>query len=174
MTFAIKCLKSENPRINNIFSEKKTTHGIYENLCKICKNKQTKKSIPMMQRILNIENIKTKMLQRQEYWKENYSNIFIVSVCLSLSLSLSLSFWLCYSWSCQNPSLTSTQRLGFTRKWLYNPHHHTNSKSGISQLLLARCWQNFKGRFLGISRTDSICHGNIYPGNIYPGNICLY
>ena len=26
--------------------------------------------------------------------------------------------------NCQNPNLTSTQRLGFTRKWLYNHHHH--------------------------------------------------
>ena len=27
-TFAIKCVKSENPRINNIFSKRKTKHGM--------------------------------------------------------------------------------------------------------------------------------------------------
>ena len=45
-TFTIKCMKSKNPRINNIFSKKKTKHGMdlrkYE---KICKNKQTLKLI---------------------------------------------------------------------------------------------------------------------------------
>ena len=43
----------------------------------------------------------------------------------------------CY---CQNPNLTSTQQLGFTRKRLYTTthHHHTNPKSAISQLLLPR------------------------------------
>ena len=33
---------------------------------------------------------------------------------------------------------------------------------------------NFKGRFLGTSRTDSNCHGDICPGNISPGDICPY
>ena len=40
------------------------------------------------------------------------------------------------------------------------------SISGISQLLLTRFWRNFKGRFLGISRTDSNCSGNICPDPI--------
>ena len=57
-------------------------------------------------------------------------------------------------------------------------HHHPppteNSMSAISQLLLARFWPNFKGRFLGHSRTDSNCYGDICAGNIYPGNICPY
>ena len=40
--------------------------------------------------------------------------------------------------------------------------------SAISQLLLARfCW-NFKGSFLGASRTDSNYQVDIDPGNIYP------
>ena len=30
----------------------------------------------------------------------------------------------------------------------------------LSQLLLTRFWWNFKGRFLGISRTGSNCHGS--------------
>ena len=46
--------------------------------------------------------------------------------------------------------------------------------SAISQLLLTRFWWNFKGMFLGTSRTNSNCHGDICPGNICPGNICPY
>jgi len=76
-------------------------------------------------------------------------------------------------WNCQNPNLTLTQRLGFTWKWLYTPTHR-NSKSAIYQLLLTKFWWNFKGRFLGTSRTDSNWHGTIYPGNICLGNICPY
>ena len=49
-----------------------------------------------------------------------------------------------------------------------------NSMSAISQLLLARFWPNFKGRFLGTSRRDSYCYGDICPGNICPGDICPY
>ena len=48
------------------------------------------------------------------------------------------------------------------------------SISAISQLLLARFWPNFKGRFLGTSRRDSYCYGDICPGNICPGDICPY
>ena len=48
------------------------------------------------------------------------------------------------------------------------------SISVISQLLLAWFWPNFKGRFLGISRTESNCYGDICPGNICPGDICPY
>ena len=52
------------------------------------------------------------------------------------------------------------------------------SISGISQLLLTRCWWNFTGRFLGTSRTDSNCHSDICTGNaslrrIPPPNISL-
>ena len=49
-----------------------------------------------------------------------------------------------------------------------------NSISAISQLLLARFWPNFKGGFLGTSRRDSYCYGDICPGNICPGDICPY
>ena len=35
-------------------------------------------------------------------------------------------------------------------------------------------WWNFKDRFLGTSRTDSNCHGDICPGNICPRDICPY
>ena len=38
--------------------------------------------------------------------------------------------------------------------------------SVISQLLLARFWWNFKGSFLGASRTDSNYQADICPGNI--------
>ena len=62
-TFAIKCIKSENPRINNIFSKKKTRHGMhfrkYEKFeVKFAKTNRLKNSsIPYMQRILNSENL---------------------------------------------------------------------------------------------------------------------
>ena len=47
------------------------------------------------------------------------------------------------------PQPNTTQRLGLTTKWLCKPHHHhRNSISAISQLLLTRFWWNFKGRFL--------------------------
>ena len=48
------------------------------------------------------------------------------------------------------------------------------SISGISQMLLAWFWLNFKGRFLGLSLTDANCYGDICQGNICPGNICPY
>ena len=48
------------------------------------------------------------------------------------------------------------------------------SISGISQMLLAWFWLNFKDRFLGLSLTDANCYGDICQGNICPGNICPY
>ena len=48
------------------------------------------------------------------------------------------------------------------------------SISGISQLLLTQFWWNFKGSFLGTSRTDSNYQVDICPGNICPGDICPY
>ena len=45
---------------------------------------------------------------------------------------------------------------------------------GISQLLLTRCWPNFKGRFLDPSLTDASRYGDICPVNICPGDICQY
>ena len=39
---------------------------------------------------------------------------------------------------------------------------------------MARFWPNFKGRFLGPSLTDAICHWDICPGNICTGDICPY
>ena len=68
-TFAIKCMKSENPRINNIFSKKKIKHGMdlrkYEKFeIKFAKTNRLKNSsIPFMQRILNSEN---QQLEKQE------------------------------------------------------------------------------------------------------------
>ena len=53
-------------------------------------------------------------------------------------------------------------------------HHHTNSTSALSQLLLTWFWWNFKGRFLWTFRTDSNSHGDICRGNICPGDICPY
>ena len=60
---------------------------------------------------------------------------------------------------------------------LHTPYHPTtnrNSMSAISQLLLTRFWWDYKCRFLGTSRTDSNCHGDICPGNICPSDICGY
>ena len=54
------------------------------------------------------------------------------------------------------------------------PTQCRSSMSAISQLLLTRFWWNFKGRFLGTSRTDSNCLGDICPRNICPRNICPY
>ena len=48
------------------------------------------------------------------------------------------------------------------------------SISKISQLLLTRFWWNFKGRFLGTSRTESNCHRDICPCNICPDDNCPY
>ena len=42
------------------------------------------------------------------------------------------------------------------------------------QLLLTRFWPNLKSRYLGTSRTDFSCHGDICSGNTCPGYICLY
>ena len=85
--------------------------------------------------------------------------------------------WWCYCCCCQNPNQTSTQGLGLRRKWLCKPHHpphHTNSMSALSQLLLARIWWNFKGRFMWTFRTDSNCQCAICPRNICPCIICPY
>ena len=73
-------------------------------------------------------------------------------------------------------SITIQWKLGLTGKWLCIPphHHHRNSMSAISQLLLTRFWRNFKHRFMGLSWTDFNYRSNICPGNICPGNICLY
>ena len=78
------------------------------------------------------------------------------------------------------PQLNLT-KLGLTRNWLYTtttttthppPTTTGNSMSAISQLLLVRFWWNFKGSFLGASRTDSNYQVNICLGNICPGDIC--
>ena len=37
----------------------------------------------------------------------------------------------------------------------------------ISELLLTQFWPNLKGRFMGPSSTDSICHGDICPYQKY-------
>ena len=46
---------------------------------------------------------------------------------------------------CQNPILTSTQRLGFTRKWLYTTthHHHHPPTQTQSQQYLSCYWPDF-------------------------------
>ena len=68
---------------------------------------------------------------------------------------------------CQNPNLSSTQRLGFTWKWLYTTTTTTHSPPPTttqyrnSQLLLTQFWWNSKGWFLGISRTGTICHSDM-------------
>ena len=80
---------------------------------------------------------------------------------------------------CQNPNSTSTKEQ-FNKSWVWlendfahhPPHHHTNSMSVISQLLLTRFWWNFKRRFMGLSWTDFNCCSNICPGNICQGDIC--
>ena len=59
----MKCVNSENPRVNNIFSKKKTEHGMdlrknekYE--VKFAKTNRLKNSsVPYMQRILNTDNL---------------------------------------------------------------------------------------------------------------------
>ena len=69
--FAIKCMKRENPKRNNIISKEKIK--IWS---KSCINKQTQKlihEIPCMQ-----NKKKDEILFRQECWKGDYSNIFIV------------------------------------------------------------------------------------------------
>ena len=75
------------------------------------------------------------------------------------------------------PILTSTVGL-YTKMTLQPPPPptttHTNSMSGISQLLLTRCWWNFKVSFQGKSRTDSNYQVFICPGNICPGDISPY
>ena len=48
------------------------------------------------------------------------------------------------------------------------------SISGISHLLLAWFWPNFKSRFLEPFLTYTNCHSDICPGNICPGDICPY
>ena len=59
----MKCVNSENPRVNNIFSKKKTEHGMdlrkngkYE--VKFAKTNRLKNSsVPYMPRILNTDNL---------------------------------------------------------------------------------------------------------------------
>ena len=73
------------------------------------------------------------------------------------------------------PNLNTT--VGFDMKMTVQTsptHHHRNSISAISQLLLTQFWWNFKGRFLWTSRTNYNCNGDICPGNICPRNICPY
>merc|ERR1712208_268993 len=89
-TFAIKCMKSENPRKNNIFSKKKTKHGMdlrkYEKFeVKFAKTNRLKSSsIPYMQRILNSENLqfeKQELKRKMKFYEEKniaHSNTFIV------------------------------------------------------------------------------------------------
>ena len=48
------------------------------------------------------------------------------------------------------------------------------SISWISQLLMARFWPKFKGRFLEPSLTDANHYGDNCPVNICPGGICPY
>ena len=45
---------------------------------------------------------------------------------------------------------------------------------GIYQLLLTRFWPNFKGRLMGIFRTNSNWPSDICLGNICLGHICPY
>ena len=77
------------------------------------------------------------------------------------NLSLSLKTWssLCF------PPVTNKNIKKKNNK--NNPHQ-------ILQLLLTKFWPNFKGNFMGTSRTDANCYGEICPGNICPSNICLY
>ena len=42
------------------------------------------------------------------------------------------------------------------------------SITGIFQLLLIKCWPNFKCRFLQPSLIEANCHGDLCPGNICP------
>ena len=80
--------------------------------------------------------------------------------CQTSVLSLKTWIWLCFT------SVTTRTRTTRTRT--------RTTTHQISQLLLTRFWPNFKRRFLGTSKTDSNCHGDICPGHICPGNICTY
>ena len=51
-----------------------------------------------------------------------------------------------------------------------NNNNNPPNISSVTDLILT----NFKHRFLGTSRTDSNCHGDICQGNICPGDICPY
>ena len=66
----------------------------------------------------------------------------------------------------------------FQLSWWHLSSQHLSwqhlSLSGITQLLLTRFWWKFKDCFLGTSRTDSNCHGDICRWNIHPGDICPY
>ena len=62
-----------------------------------------------------------------------------------------------------NSTQPKITKVGFDTKMTLHHHHHpppppppptANSMSAISQLLLTRFWWNFKGSFLGASRTD--------------------
>ena len=74
----------------------------------------------------------------------------------------------------RNISAVIDPQLIIIYKNLLNKCVLSNSMLAISQLLLARFWWNFKGSFLGASRTDSNYQVDICPGNICPGNICPY
>ena len=76
--FAIKCTKSENPRVNDIFKTKKNEHRMklrqnekYE--VKYAKTSRLKDSaIPYMQRILNKENLRCKIqVKRKKILQED-------------------------------------------------------------------------------------------------------
>ena len=69
---------------------------------------------------------------------------------------------------CQNPNLTSTQRLGFTWKWLYTTTHQNHIYTQCQQFLSCY-WPDFDETL----KVGS-CHGDIYPDNICLGNICPY
>ena len=62
----------------------------------------------------------------------------------------------------------------FELSWVELRWDLTTTTHQISQLILTRSWWNFKWRFLGTSRTDSNCQGDICPDNICPGDICPY
>ena len=69
--------------------------------------------------------------------------------------------------------------MALTWKWFFTPpstttNTHTNTMFALSQLVKNQLWPKFKGRFLGTSRTDFNCNGDICPGNICPRTIYLY
>ena len=78
-----------------------------------------------------------------------------------------------------NLNLTSTQRLDFTRKWLYNHHPsptHPPTQTQ-SQQYLSCYWPDFDetlkvGSWEHLEQIPTV--SDICPGNICPGNICPY
>ena len=84
---------------------------------------------------------------------------------------------------CQNSNKNSSQLLGSMWQWVYTitttthhrnhpTHHHTNSMSAISQLVLIRFWWNFNGRFIGSSKKYSNCHKKILPNFFWDIHSC--